>query len=55
MITKQDTPTHYQTILMSSQMEELKELTGENSTLHALSSAVSYTLKHMKSKKEMKP
>ena len=50
-----DVPTHYQTILMSSQMEELKNITGETSTLHALSAAVTYTLQNMKSKKEMKP
>jgi len=54
MITERDAPTHYQTILMSSQMEALKELTGESSTLHALSAAVTYTLQNMKPKKEMK-
>jgi hypothetical protein len=54
-MTERDMPTHYQTILMSSQMEKLKELTGEDSTLHALSVAVSYTLQNMKSKKETKP
>ena len=50
-MTEKDVPTHYQTILMSSRMEALKDLTGETSTLHALSAAVTYTLQNMKKEK----
>lgn len=54
MISERDVPTHYQTILMSSEMEALKTLTREDSTKEALAKAVSFTLKNMKPKKEMK-
>jgi len=48
-----DKPTHYQTLLMSSEMEKLKAKTKENSTLEALSVAVKHYLK-CKNTKETK-
>ncbi|MCJ7721744.1 DUF5371 domain-containing protein [Candidatus Bathyarchaeota archaeon] len=41
---------HAQTLLTLAEINQLKVVTGESSTKEALSVAVHYTIKHMKSK-----
>jgi len=43
---------HAQTVLTLAEIDQLKVVTGERSTKEALSVAVHYTLKNMKSKKK---
>ena len=43
---------HAQTVLTLAEIDQLKAVTGERSTKEALSVAVHYTIKNMKSKKK---
>jgi len=43
---------HAQTVLTLAEIDQLKAITGERSTKEALSKAVAFTIKNMKSKKK---